>query len=154
VVRSELTDDEIQVESRLVAMEGAFGGHEGLRRWWDSFLGTFPDYTVEIEELRDLGDVTLAHIRGLGTWRWQRDADHRPVLAAASVAGRQVRVVALLLERGGSPRSRRAAAESDVAEDVEGVRELPQIIRERRAARPTWPPRMPQAPARDPRPRR
>jgi hypothetical protein len=27
-----LTDDEIQVESRLVAMEGAFGGHEGLRR--------------------------------------------------------------------------------------------------------------------------
>ena len=61
-----LTDDQIQVESRLVAMEGAFDGHEGLRRWWDSFLGTFPDYTVEIEELRDLGDVTLAHIRGWG----------------------------------------------------------------------------------------
>ena len=61
-----LTDDEIQVESRLVAMEGAFAGHEGLRRWWDSFLGTFPDYTVEIEELRDHGNVTLAYVRGGG----------------------------------------------------------------------------------------
>jgi hypothetical protein len=34
-----LTHDEIQVESRLVAMEGAYTGHEGLRRWWDNFLG-------------------------------------------------------------------------------------------------------------------
>ena len=61
-----LADDEIDVESRLVVMEGAFHGHEGLRRWWDSFLGTFPDYTVEIDELRDLGEVTLAHLRGWG----------------------------------------------------------------------------------------
>jgi hypothetical protein len=37
-----------------------------LRRWWDDFLGTFPDYTCEVEELRDLGDVTLGHIRGWG----------------------------------------------------------------------------------------
>jgi hypothetical protein len=61
-----LADDEIEVESRLVVMEGAFHGHEGLRRWWDSFLSTFPDYTIEIEELRDLDDVTLAHLRGWG----------------------------------------------------------------------------------------
>jgi hypothetical protein len=61
-----LADDDISVESRLVAMEGAYQGHEGLRRWWDNFLGTFPDYTVEIEELRDFGDVTLAHVRGWG----------------------------------------------------------------------------------------
>jgi hypothetical protein len=61
-----LADDDIQVESRLVAMEGVFRGHEGLRRWWDNFLGVFPDYAIEVEELRDLGDVTLAHIRGWG----------------------------------------------------------------------------------------
>jgi hypothetical protein len=59
-----LADEEIEVESRLVAIEGANEGHEDLRRWWDNFLGTFPDYVVEIEELRDLGDVTLGHIRG------------------------------------------------------------------------------------------
>ena len=59
-------DEEIEVESRLVAMEGAFSGHDGLRRWWDAFLGAFPDYSLEIEELRDLGDVTLAHLGGWG----------------------------------------------------------------------------------------
>ena len=61
-----LADDEIEVESRLVAMEGGYNGHDGLRRWWDNFLSAFPDYTLELEELRDLGDVTLAHMRGRG----------------------------------------------------------------------------------------
>ena len=60
-----LVDDEVQVESRLIAMEGAYQGQEGLRRWWENF-GAFPDYSVEIEELHDLGDVTLGHIRGWG----------------------------------------------------------------------------------------
>jgi hypothetical protein len=58
--------EEIEVESRLVAMEGSYHGHEGLRRWWDNFLGAFPDYTIEVEEVRDLGDVTLSHSRGWG----------------------------------------------------------------------------------------
>jgi hypothetical protein len=49
-----------------VAMAGGYHGHAGLRQWWDAVLGAMPDYTVEIEELRDLGDVTLAHSRGLG----------------------------------------------------------------------------------------
>jgi ketosteroid isomerase-like protein len=61
-----LMDEEVEVESRLVAMEGGYHGHEGLRRWWDDFLGAFPDYTAEIEEMRDLGDVTVGHIRGWG----------------------------------------------------------------------------------------
>ena len=61
-----LSDEEIEVESRLVAMEGALRGHQGLRRWWDALLGTFPDYRIEIDELRDLGDVTLGHLRGAG----------------------------------------------------------------------------------------
>lgn len=60
-------DPEIEVESRLAEMEGAFQGHDGLRRWWDAFLGAFPDYTAEIDALRALGDdVTLAHLRGWG----------------------------------------------------------------------------------------
>lgn len=61
-----LIDDEVEVESRLVAMEGSYRGQEGLRRWWGDILGAFPDYTIEVQELRDLGDVTLAHIRGWG----------------------------------------------------------------------------------------
>ncbi|HEX5574733.1 MAG TPA: nuclear transport factor 2 family protein [Gemmatimonadales bacterium] len=61
-----LMDTEIVMESRLVAIEGGYRGHDGLRRWWEDFLGTFPDYQVEIEEMRDLGDVTLSHFRGWG----------------------------------------------------------------------------------------
>jgi ketosteroid isomerase-like protein len=37
-----LVDDDVEVESRLVAMEGGYHGHEGLHRWWDDFLGTSP----------------------------------------------------------------------------------------------------------------
>jgi hypothetical protein len=40
--------------------------HDGLRRWWDDFVGAFPDYAVEIEEPRNLGEVTLSHVRGWG----------------------------------------------------------------------------------------
>jgi ketosteroid isomerase-like protein len=58
-----LMDDEVEAESRLVAMEGGYHGHEGIRRWWNDFLGVFPDYAIELEELRDLGDVTLARFQ-------------------------------------------------------------------------------------------
>lgn len=61
-----LVDEEVEIESRLVSLEGAYRGHEGMRRWWEAFLGAFPDYTIEIEEVQDLGDVTLGHIRGWG----------------------------------------------------------------------------------------
>jgi ketosteroid isomerase-like protein len=60
----EFVDDEAEFESRLIAMEGDYHGHEGVRRWWENFLGVFPDYTVEVLEVRDLGDITLAHLRG------------------------------------------------------------------------------------------
>jgi hypothetical protein len=60
-----LMHPEIEVQSRLVAMEGAYQGEQGLRRWRDAIMGFIPDYRVEIEEVRDLGDVTL--IRSLGT---------------------------------------------------------------------------------------
>src|SRR2546425_253496 len=61
-----LADDAIEIESRLVAMEGGYHGHDGLRRWWDNFVGALPDYTLEIVEVRDLGDITLGHVHGYG----------------------------------------------------------------------------------------
>ena len=57
-----LTHVQIDVESGLVAMEGGDHGHKGLRRGWESFLGAFGNYALEVEELRDLGDVTLARM--------------------------------------------------------------------------------------------
>ncbi len=76
-----LIDEEIEVESRLVAMEGGYHGHEGLRRWWSDLLDFIPDYRGEVEEVHDLGEVALAHACGLGhgaasatpvvDWFWQ-----------------------------------------------------------------------------------
>ena len=61
-----LADADVEVGSRLV--EGGFHGHEGIRRWWQNMLDASPDRTVEIVEVRDLGDVTLTliHVRGHG----------------------------------------------------------------------------------------
>ena len=100
-----LVDDEVEIESRLVAMEGGYHGHEGLRRWWDNFLGAFPDYRLDVVELRDLGDVTLGHMRG-----WGHGADSAtplvdPFWNSDEVAGRKGRLVAKLFDRGRSPRS-------------------------------------------------
>jgi ketosteroid isomerase-like protein len=58
-----LAHDDVVVESRLVAIEGGYRGHEGVRRWWTNIFDVLPDYKVEVEEVRDLGDVTLARLR-------------------------------------------------------------------------------------------
>ena len=93
-----LTHDQIEVESRLVAMEGGYHGHEGLRRWWEDFLGAFPDYDLELEELRDLGDVTLGHMRG-----WGHGADSAtplvdPFFRHATSSGSKAHLVAELID--------------------------------------------------------
>jgi ketosteroid isomerase-like protein len=61
-----LADEEIVVESRLAAMEGGYHGHQGVRRWWEDALDVLPDYEVEVDEVRDFGDVTLARLRARG----------------------------------------------------------------------------------------
>lgn len=61
-----LMDEDVEAVSRIVAVEGGLHGHEGIRRWWDEWLGAFPDYEVEVDEIRDLGDVTVASMRAVG----------------------------------------------------------------------------------------
>jgi ketosteroid isomerase-like protein len=61
-----LMHDSIEIEPRFGALEGDYRGHEGLRRWWSNLLASLPDYTAEVEEVRDLGHMTLARIRGRG----------------------------------------------------------------------------------------
>jgi ketosteroid isomerase-like protein len=57
---------DVEFGSRLAAMEGGFHGHEGIRRWWQTILDASPDRTIEIVEVRDLGDVTLTMARARG----------------------------------------------------------------------------------------
>lgn len=58
-----ITDEQAELISILVAVDGAYHGHAGFRRWWEDVFDNFPDYTIEVGEVRDLGHVTLAEIR-------------------------------------------------------------------------------------------
>jgi ketosteroid isomerase-like protein len=62
-------DDDVEGVPRAGLMEGTFRGHDGIRRWWENLLGVFPDFAIEVVEVRDLGgDLTIAalHVRGRG----------------------------------------------------------------------------------------
>jgi hypothetical protein len=59
-------DDDVEAFPILAGMDGGYRGHDGIRRWWTSLLGTFPDFRAEIVEPRDLGDSTVAVLRFRG----------------------------------------------------------------------------------------
>ena len=67
-----LMDDDVEIASRIVVIEGGLRGHDGVRRWWQNWLDTWPDYKVDVVEVRDAGDVTLAALRALGMERAAR----------------------------------------------------------------------------------
>ena len=61
---------DIELVSRHLALDGSshLRGHAAVRRWWETLVSVYPDFTSEIEEVRDRGDVTIAchHFRGQG----------------------------------------------------------------------------------------
>ena len=59
-----LMHERVEIEPRLVSLEGAYRGHEGVRRWWGDLLDALPDYATEVEEMDEFGDTILARIRG------------------------------------------------------------------------------------------
>ncbi len=61
-----LMDEDVEAVSRIVAVEGGLHGHDGIRQWWDNWLEAFPDYRLEVVEMRDLGDVTIATFSAVG----------------------------------------------------------------------------------------
>jgi ketosteroid isomerase-like protein len=58
-----LMTDDVETGSRLVAVEGGFHGHDGVRRWWRSLLDNFPDLETEVIDVRDRGDLILGECR-------------------------------------------------------------------------------------------
>jgi ketosteroid isomerase-like protein len=92
------------------AMEGAYHGHDGVRKWFAQTRATFDLFEWDVREVRDLGERILAagsvHIRGhrssvetdipfagLFTFargkviRWEDFRDRRLALEAAGLEG-------------------------------------------------------------------
>jgi ketosteroid isomerase-like protein len=63
-----LMDDDVEALPRQAPMEGGFHGHDGIRRWWKNLLDVFPDFAMQVVEVRDFGDLLVAavHTRGHG----------------------------------------------------------------------------------------
>ena len=63
-----LADPDVECTPLLLKLEGGvpYRGHEGVRSWWRDLFGVFPDYRIEVDEVRDLGNVTVVHARGRG----------------------------------------------------------------------------------------
>jgi ketosteroid isomerase-like protein len=61
-----LMDDDVEGRPRVVALEGGYHGHDGMRRRWQMLIDFVPDVVIEIVELRDRGDLTLAALRMRG----------------------------------------------------------------------------------------
>jgi uncharacterized protein len=65
-----LCDPELEFVSYWMQVEGGgpYRGHDGVREWWEGLFAVYPDFTGELEEVRDLGDRTIArmHVHGRG----------------------------------------------------------------------------------------
>jgi ketosteroid isomerase-like protein len=61
-----LMDADVEAFPRVVAIEGGFRGHDGIRRWWEDLVDFLPDVAIEIVAVRDLGELTLAAVRMRG----------------------------------------------------------------------------------------
>jgi ketosteroid isomerase-like protein len=61
-----LMDEDVEAVSRIVAVEGDLHGHDGIRRWWESWFDVFLDYKIEVVDVRDHGDVIIGALRAVG----------------------------------------------------------------------------------------
>jgi ketosteroid isomerase-like protein len=62
-----LMDPSVVAMPRILAVEGgALHGHDGVRKWWESIFGVFPDFDAEVLGIRAVGDVTISNVRAHG----------------------------------------------------------------------------------------
>jgi ketosteroid isomerase-like protein len=63
-----LLDPDVEFIEQLGEVDGggSYRGHDGIREWWGNLFGVWPDFKSEVDEVRDLGDVTVARVRVRG----------------------------------------------------------------------------------------
>lgn len=57
---------DVEVTPLAAAVVSPYRGTDGLRRYWSDLLASFPDFTTEVLEVRDLGELTLCAVRFRG----------------------------------------------------------------------------------------
>jgi ketosteroid isomerase-like protein len=64
----EIHAEDVKVTPLAAAVSSSYCGGDGMRRYWQDLLTHFPDFTTEVLEVRDLGELTLsaARFRGRG----------------------------------------------------------------------------------------
>jgi ketosteroid isomerase-like protein len=105
-----LVDPEVDFTTRFVERGGSYHGHEGVRTWWEDLLRVFPDFTIEVVEIRDPGDLTINALRvrgrGMGSdtpfeeriWQVARWRDGKVVSWHSYGSEREAREAAGVLE--------------------------------------------------------
>jgi ketosteroid isomerase-like protein len=58
-----LHDPSCEIQPLLAAVAGDYHGHDGVREWLDDLFGAFPDFSIRLDEVRELGDRTLGAAR-------------------------------------------------------------------------------------------
>jgi ketosteroid isomerase-like protein len=63
-----LADPEMEFITRVTELEGGGPGrgHDDIRRWWKSLFAVSSDFHADIEDVQDLGDVTITRQRSHG----------------------------------------------------------------------------------------
>ena len=57
---------DVEAVPRVAAIEGAYHGHDGIRRWWEHLVDFLPDIVLDVVTVRDLGGLTVATTRMRG----------------------------------------------------------------------------------------
>ena len=64
-----LMDDDVEVISRIIVLEGGLRGHDGVRRWWQNWLDwlePWATYRGTYEQLIDVGEHVVVLLRNHG----------------------------------------------------------------------------------------
>ena len=94
----------VHLAARAAAGRQARRGHDGVRSWWEALHRAYRDLSVEIDDVRDLGEVTVARVR----LRGRGEARAADAMARHVVAPQEGNPVARFPERGRSRSGRRA----------------------------------------------
>lgn len=56
-------DSNCEIQPLLAAVAGVYHGRAGVREWLDDLFGAFPDFSIRLDDVREVGDRTLARAR-------------------------------------------------------------------------------------------